>query len=366
MTVVILVAGSGTRFRDQKPKCLVDINGITLLEWTISLIREVDDKVPIRLVTGHKYNLIQEYVDRLEYDNLETIHNVNYQNDQNILSAHTGMAGIDTDILILEGDCIFNRKTMEQLISSIGENKNIIFTKGESKKNKKNAIIKSTEDGKFSGYIIGERPSIDHKEWHNMTGSVLFNKYDVKNIISWLNENDRDPSSTYYFQPLVENEGAFEVEVMKLSKDSDFLSFNTQVEYLDAMAKLGLETTIRLIDTKFLKHVEGFSGKRVEWLKNKIIKERVWNKPICVDSKYGIVMDGQHRMEVAKLLNISKIPAILFEHKEVKFWSLRDNHVVDLESIIDKSLSGNIYPYKTVKYSFPIEIPKCSINLEEL
>tara|TARA_B100001142_G_scaffold126224_1_gene128103 strand:+ start:575 stop:1675 length:1101 start_codon:yes stop_codon:yes gene_type:complete len=366
MTVVILVAGSGTRFRDEKPKCLVDINGITLLEWTISLIREVDDEVPIRLVTGHKYNLIQEYVDRLEYNNLETVHNLDYENDQNILSAHTGMAGIDTDILILEGDCIFNKKTMEELVTSIGKNKNIIFTKGESELNKTNAIIKSNKDGNFAGYIIGKRPLIDNKEWYNMTGSVLFNKYDIKNIISWLNKNDRDPRSTYYFQPLVEKEEIFEVEVMELNESSDFLSFNTQVEYLVAMEKLGLETKIRLIDTKFLKHVEGFSEKRVEWLKNKIIKEGIWNKPICIDSKYGIVMDGQHRMEVAKSLNVSKIPAILFEHGEVEFWSLRDNHIVDLESIIDKSLSGKIYPYKTVKYSFPIEIPKCSINLEEL
>ena len=77
-------------------------------------------------------------------------------------------------------------------------------------------------------------------------------------------------------------------------------------------------------------------------------------------------MDGQHRMEVAKELKINRVPALLFKHDEVDFWSLRDNHVVDLESIIDKSLSGDIYPYKTVKYAFPMEIPKCSINLEEL
>ena len=77
MTVVILVAGRGTRFRDQKPKCLVDINGISLLEWTISLIREINNDIPIKLVTGHKSKLIKEHMCNVNYNNLEIIHNIN-------------------------------------------------------------------------------------------------------------------------------------------------------------------------------------------------------------------------------------------------------------------------------------------------
>ena len=132
MTVVILVAGRGTRFRDQKPKCLVDINGISLLEWTISLIREINNDIPIKLVTGHKSKLIKEHMCNVNYNNLEIIHNINYENDQNILSAHTGMKDVKTDVLILEGDCIFNRAAMETLVGSVGKNKNIIFTKGKA------------------------------------------------------------------------------------------------------------------------------------------------------------------------------------------------------------------------------------------
>ncbi len=367
MTVVILVAGSGTRFRDDKPKCLVDINGITLIEWTISLIRTIDENVPIRLVTGHKSEMIEEYVSKLKIKNLKIIHNVNYQNDQNILSAQSGMRGLESDVLVLEGDCIFNEAIMQNLISSIGKNKNIIFTKGGVDNNKKNAIIKVNELNKFEEYMIGKRPKKFKKEfWSNMTGAVLFNKFDVDSVIGWLENSNKNPKKTYYFEPLVDHRKIFDVDIKLFDDESDFLSFNTQVEYLQAMEKLNIKTSITLIDVEFLKHVEGFSAKRVEWLKNKILEEKIWNKPICVDSEYGVVMDGQHRMEVAKLLKIKKIPAILFSHDEVEFWSLRENHTVDLESIIEKSLTGRIYPYKTVKYKFPIKIPKCSINLEEL
>ena len=366
MTVVILVAGRGTRFRDQKPKCLVDINGISLLEWTISLIREINNDIPIKLVTGHKSELIKEHMCNVNYNNLEIIHNINYENDQNILSAHTGMKDVKTDVLILEGDCIFNRAAMETLVGSVGKNKNIIFTKGKANLKRKNAIIKSDLDGKFEKYLIGNKNIESNKNWTNMAGLVLFSKDDINRILNWLNEYNINPKVTYYFQPLVEDEKIFNVTVEEMKENANFLSFNTQVEYIDAMEKLGIKTTIRLVDVKNLRHVEGYSKKRVEWLKDKIVKEGIWNKPICIDSEYGIVMDGQHRMEVAKELKINRVPALLFKHDEVDFWSLRDNHVVDLESIIDKSLSGDIYPYKTVKYAFPMEIPKCSINLEEL
>ena len=114
-----------------------------------------------------------------------------------------------------------------------------------------------------------------------------------------------------------------------MKENANFLSFNTQVEYIDAMEKLGIKTTIRLVDVKNLRHVEGYSKKRVEWLKDKIVKEGIWNKPICIDSEYGIVMDGQHRMEVAKELKInefqhffSNMMRLTSGHYAITMWSI--------------------------------------------
>ena len=80
-----------------------------------------------------------------------------------------------------------------------------------------------------------------------------------------------------------------------------------------------------------------------------------------------IVMDGQHRMEVAKELGMKFTPCVGFNHQEVDFWSLRPkSHLVNLDLVLSKALSGDIYPYKTVKYSFPTDVPACAITLEEL
>ncbi len=124
---------------------------------------------------------------------------------------------------------------------------------------------------------------------------------------------------------------------------------------------------ISLIRTDKLLHIEDYGRKRVEWLKNKILSEGVWTVPLKLDKDNFLVMDGQHRMEVAKSLGLMFVPCILYSYDEVKVWSLRDNHKVDQYSIVERALSGTIYPYKTAKHSFPDSSNlKCSFDLDDL
>jgi len=123
---------------------------------------------------------------------------------------------------------------------------------------------------------------------------------------------------------------------------------------------------IEFIEVEKLKHIEGFSNKRAQWLKKKIIAEKIWTKPLCVERNNCLVLDGQHRMEVAKSMGLKYVPSVLYDYEEVEFWSLRDNWEVSIESVTSKALSGDIYPYKTVKHKFPGEVILCNIPIEKL
>lgn len=365
MTIALLVAGRGTRFNNHIPKCLMDVGGQSLLERTITLIRNNSKVVPILVITGYMGEEVREVAERLKDKNLTVIHNVKFEEDQNILSAQVAIKSSSKEILILEGDCIFNEFSISEFISRMGVGENVFFTKDNALFNRKNAIIKSN-NGSFSGYLKGDREAgMEMDGWTNMAGAVLFNESAMLKVSRFLEDSKFESKSTYYFQPLLEDTDLTS-KVHPLSNNSMFITFNTQFEYLNSMAKIGVETKISLFNVDLLNHVEGFSKKRVEWLKEKIITEGIWNLPICIDGEYGIVMDGQHRMEVAKSLGLSHIPVLKFTHQEVDFWSLRDNHEVSLKQIIENHSTGNVYPYKTVKYGFPVEVPKCSINLEEL
>jgi hypothetical protein len=121
-----------------------------------------------------------------------------------------------------------------------------------------------------------------------------------------------------------------------------------------------------MVETRLLRHIEGFSPRRVEWLKNKIVRDGIWKKPIALDSDHHLVLDGQHRMEVALVLGLKRIPAVKFDYALVRVWSLRPKYTFDWQHVVERALAGDIYPYKTVKHAFPAAIPTCEFNLNEL
>jgi L-serine kinase (ADP) len=126
------------------------------------------------------------------------------------------------------------------------------------------------------------------------------------------------------------------------------------------------KVTIQMVETGFLRHIEGFSVKRVSWLRDKILKEGIWTKPLALDQEHNLVLDGQHRMEVALSIGLKHVPAVKYDYASVKVWSLRKNYEFDWERVVEIVLSGTIYPYKTVKHAFGSPFPSCSHPLEEL
>ena len=132
------------------------------------------------------------------------------------------------------------------------------------------------------------------------------------------------------------------------------------------LPSLFLDTKVTFIPLVQLRHIEDFSQKRVNRLVSKIKTEQVWTKPLCIDTRYYLVMDGQHRMEAARILELRLVPCVLFDYESVDIWSLRDNYCVDRQTIVMRSLQNNVYPYKTVKHRFPIQIPRISVLLNEL
>jgi hypothetical protein len=124
--------------------------------------------------------------------------------------------------------------------------------------------------------------------------------------------------------------------------------------------------TIVLVSPQAMRHIEGFSARRVRWLREKIVAEGRWVKPVALEDRHDLVLDGQHRMEVARELGLKRIPAVRFSYSEVEVWSLRPQYTFSWEDVIARALAGDIYPYKTVKHRFPSGLPSCDFDLEEL
>lgn len=123
---------------------------------------------------------------------------------------------------------------------------------------------------------------------------------------------------------------------------------------------------IEMCPTEKLKHIEGHSKKRVQWLTNKILQEGIWTKPLALDTEHDLVLDGQHRMEVAILLGLKRVPVIRYKYATVPLRTLRPNYQFSHIDVINRALAKEIYPYKTVKHDFASPLPSCAFTLEEL
>jgi choline kinase len=121
MQAVILAAGAGTRVGLNLPKCLIEINGKTLLQNQIETLNSVDDTVLISVVTGYKNRLVDQAVFDLQkkYPLVKTIYNSEAQNLGIVRSLDVANEAIvESSVLRLSGDLYFTPDTnLEELVT---------------------------------------------------------------------------------------------------------------------------------------------------------------------------------------------------------------------------------------------------------
>ena len=121
MQALILAAGLGKRLGEltkDKPKCMVEINGKTLIEYTLeNLIQNGIDKFII--VVGHgKENLIKFLNEKYPQSSFIFVENPVYYKTNNIYSLFLAREFLEKeDTILLESDIIFESDTIKNLIN---------------------------------------------------------------------------------------------------------------------------------------------------------------------------------------------------------------------------------------------------------
>ncbi|MEK6607870.1 MAG: phosphocholine cytidylyltransferase family protein [Myxococcota bacterium] len=125
-TAVILVAGEGTRLRPYtltRPKCLLEVGGKTLLDWSVDAIAACGVR-RIVLVVGYLEEQVRQHAARFGGGAVEVRFalNARYATTNNIVSAqiareHVGAGGL----LLLDGDLVFETRALARLLDAPGE-----------------------------------------------------------------------------------------------------------------------------------------------------------------------------------------------------------------------------------------------------
>ncbi|MEM7538505.1 MAG: phosphocholine cytidylyltransferase family protein, partial [Chloroflexota bacterium] len=127
MKVIILAAGYGNRMRpltNTTHKTLLEIGGRTVIQWIIDPLL-ANDITDITIVTGYMADTLQAYLSET-YSTLtiQYIHNERYAQTNNIYSMALALEQItiDSDIILIECDLIFDETLIERLLTSSHEN----------------------------------------------------------------------------------------------------------------------------------------------------------------------------------------------------------------------------------------------------
>ena len=121
MKVIILAAGQGTRLRpmtDNKPKCMVELNGKALIDWQIETLKKcgVREK-DIYIVTGYKEEVLHSY---FKSHAMNFITNKDYMTTNMVCSLMCARKVLEneSDVIVAYGDIIYSIEVLKALLSS--------------------------------------------------------------------------------------------------------------------------------------------------------------------------------------------------------------------------------------------------------
>ena len=125
MQAVILAAGNGTRLRpltDHRPKCLVEVEGQPILRYQLEALCEVGVRECI-VVVGHRAAQVRSaFGSRFLGLSITYVENEVFETTNNIYSLWLARREITGDMLLLEGDLLFEPALLMDLLDSPYEN----------------------------------------------------------------------------------------------------------------------------------------------------------------------------------------------------------------------------------------------------
>jgi len=109
---VILAAGRGRRISSlwNRPKCLLEVGGETILERQLRSLESVCSSVAV--VIGYK---AEEVAGSVERSNVSFVFNPLWNHTNTLVSLLFGVSTIDEDVLVVNGDTVFSKELPEQM-----------------------------------------------------------------------------------------------------------------------------------------------------------------------------------------------------------------------------------------------------------
>jgi len=128
---------------------------------------------------------------------------------------------------------------------------------------------------------------------------------------------------------------------------------------------------IELVPLKRLRAHEQTLTYKVSEIEHLTREWGLYKKPLLVDRYSGTILDGHHRFEVAKKLNLECIPCVLIDYVNdssigVDIWPYCGRNSITKQQVVKAALTGRLFPPKTSRHRISDGLPSISIPLSRL
>ena len=175
MQAIILAAGNGKRLRpltESIPKVMVEICGETIIKRALNHLAELKKIEEVIIVIGYKSEKIKEHIGKF-YKGMEInyILNKDYDSTNNIYSLWLAKDYVKSDVILLEGDILFEKEMLIPLLDSNHPNLVLVAKYNEAirgtvitmdeKTNKIKSFIGLKDQEKTKNYFIDKYKTIN-------------------------------------------------------------------------------------------------------------------------------------------------------------------------------------------------------------
>jgi L-serine kinase (ADP) len=371
-TAIVLAAGSSRRMGEltaDRPKSLLPYKDRPILDRLLSQIATTSiDHVVI--VVGYQHAAIEQLVRGRGAPRITVVRNARFADDTNIESMRLALREVTGSVVIFEADTIMEDAMVRYVAGTDFEHQSAWFTRGAFVPPMSGGIVHSDPRGQIDDVRVVPAWDAAYADYRKMTGLMRVSGRELPVFRELVERYAERSIAQYFFVPWAEHIA----RLPSIEGDGShyaFKTFNTPDDYAEVRAMEfdpppARAERIEYASPAELLHIEGFDEARVLELRAKIEREARWTKPLYVERTHGLVLDGQHRLQVARRMGLARVPVQRFDYRDVAVWTLRKDHPVDVDTVIRRATAGDLYPYKTVKHKFPRVIDDCDLPLAEL
>jgi len=208
MKVVILCAGYATRLHPytlDAPKPLLDVNGKSLLDYTMDKLKEVEEIDKVYVVTNNKFH--QNFLKWNKDSRVEIINDLTNNNEERlggVMDFALALKEIDDDVMIIFGDLYFNFSLKDFVEFFKGKQKVCVALHdlNDLEKAKRFGVLE-VEGDKIVGFE--EKPEKPRSSLIN-AGAFIFPKSSIPDLKEYMASDKNKENIGYIIIDLIEQE----------------------------------------------------------------------------------------------------------------------------------------------------------------